>query len=278
MRARRRSATGTPQQRVLLTFPPYAAGMDMGARFHVVAVSPELAPALVRTDQSFTEDLHRMADWPVERGITTVAMASTGIHWMPAFEMLEARGLAGLLVNARHVKNVLGRKTDVHDALWLQQVHQHGLLRGSCHPAKGLAALRASLRHRERLLEYAAAHLQHRQKALMQMNVPLHHGVTDSTRATGRKMARAIVASNPDPATFASYRDVRCKAAVDTVKEALTGHYRLEHVCALRQALALYDRYQAKIAECDQALEAVLASCAQAAPETALPAARHRTR
>jgi len=275
--ARRRPAKSTRQQ-MLLTVHPHAAGMDIGSRFHVVAVPPDRSPEPVRTFESFTADLHRMVDWLVELGITTVAMESTGVYWIPAFEMLEARGLEVLLVNARHVKNVPGRKTDVHDAVWLQQLHQHGLLRGSFRPAPTLAALRAYLRHRERLLEYAAAHIQHMQKALMLMNVQLHHVVSDTTGATGMKIIRAIVAGNHDPATLASYRDIRCQASVETITEALTGHYRAEHVVALRQALELYDCYQAKVAECDQAIEAALASCEQADPEMPLPAARYRTR
>lgn len=275
--ARRRPAKSTRQQ-TLLTVHPHAAGMDIGSRFHVVAVPPDRSPEPVRTFESFTADLHRMVDWLVELGITTVAMESTGVYWIPAFEMLEARGLEVLLVNARHVKNVPGRKTDVHDAVWLQQLHQHGLLRGSFRPAQTLAVLRAYLRHRERLLEYAAAHIQHMQKALMLMNVQLHHVVSDITGATGMKIIRAIVAGNHDPATLASYRDIRCQASVETITEALTGHYRAEHVFALRQALELYDCYQAKVAECDQAIEAALASCEQADPEMPLPAARYRTR
>ena len=275
--ARRRPAKSTRQQ-MLLTVHPHAAGMDIGSRFHVVAVPPDRSPEPVRTFESFTADLHRMVDWLVELGITTVAMESTGVYWIPAFEMLEARGLEVLLVNARHVKNVPGRKTDVHDAVWLQQLHQHGLLRGSFRPAQTLAALRAYLRHRERLLEYAAAHIQHMQKALMLMNVQLHHVVSDITGATGMKIIRAIVAGNHDPATLASYRDIRCQASVETITEALIGHYRAEHVVALRQALELYDCYQAKVAECDQAIEAALASCEQADPEMPLPAARYRTR
>jgi transposase len=275
--ARRRPAKSTRQQ-MLLTVHPHAAGMDIGSPFHVVAVPPDRSPEPVRTFESFTADLHRMVDWLVELGITTVAMESTGVYWIPAFEMLEARGLEVLLVNARHVKNVPGRKTDVHDAVWLQQLHQHGLLRGSFRPAQTLAVLRAYLRHRERLLEYAAAHIQHMQKALMLMNVPLHHVVSDISGATGMKIIRAIVAGNHDSATLASYRDIRCQASVETITEALTGHYRAEHVFALRQALELYDCYQAKVAECDQAIEAALASCEQAAPEMPLPAARYRTR
>jgi hypothetical protein len=176
-------------------------------------------------------------------------MESTGVSWIPTFEILEARDLEVHLVHAWHVKNVPGRKTDGHDAVWLQQLHQHGLLRGRFRPAHALATLRAYLRHRERLLEYAAAHLQHMQKALMQMNVQLHHVVSDITGATGRKMLRAMVAGNHDPATLASYREVRCKASEETVRHALTGHYRREHLCALRQALELYDSYQAKVVE-----------------------------
>jgi transposase len=252
--------------------------MDIGSRFHVVAVSPDRTTEPVRTFESFTADLHRMADWLVELGITTVAMESTGVYWIPAFEILEARGLEVLLVNARHVKNVPGRKTDVHDAVWIQQLHQHGLLRGSFRPAQTLATLRAYLRHRERLLEYAAAHIQHMQKALMLMNLQLHHVVSDITGVTGMRIVRAIAAGNADPAVLASYRDIRCKASVETIQEALTGHYRAEHVFALRQALELYDSYQEKVAECDHAIEAVLAACEQADPEMALPAARDRTR
>ena len=170
-----------------------------------------------------------MVDWLVDLGITTVAMESTGVYWIPAFEMLEARGLEVLLVNARHVKNVPGCTTDVHDAVGLQQLPQHGLLRGSFRPAQTLAILRAYLRHRERLLEYAAAHIQHMQKALMLMNVQLHHVVSDITGATGMKIIRAIVAGNHDPATLASYRDIRCQASVETVTEALTGHFITIH-------------------------------------------------
>jgi transposase len=278
MMAPARPSKGTRRQSTLLTVHPYAAGIDIGSRFHVVAVPPELSPEPVRTYQSFTEDLHRMADWLVELGITTVAMESTGIYWIPAFEILEARGLEVLLVNARHVKNVPGRKTDVHDALWLQQLHQHGLLRGSFRPAQGPAVLRAYLRHRERLVEYAAAHIQHMQKALMQMNVQLQHVVTDITGATGMKVVRAIVPGTHDPATLASYRDVRCKASEDTVRQALTGNYRPEHLFALRQALELYDSYQAKVAECDREIETVFASFELTDHGTTLPAPRHKTR
>lgn len=198
--ARRGTSTGSRRQPRLNVVHPQAAGLDVGSTFHVVAVPPDLSAEPVQTFQSFTGDLYRLADWLVEIGVTTVAMESTGIYWIPVFDILAAHGLAVLLVNARHVKHVPGRKTDVNDAQWLQQLHQYGLLRGSFHPAQECAALRAYLRHRERLLEYAASHIQHMQKALMQMNLQLHHVVSDITGMTGMKIMRAIVAGQHDPA------------------------------------------------------------------------------
>ena len=175
-----------------------------------MAVSGVLSDAPVQTFSSFTGDLHRLADWLEGIEITTVAMESTGIYWIPLFEILEARGLEVLLVNARHVKQVPGRKTDVNDAQWLQQLHQYGLLRGSFRPARQVAALRAYLRHRERLLAYAA-HVQHMQKALMQMNIQLHHVLSDITGATGMAILRSIVSGVHDPAQLATLRDKRCR-------------------------------------------------------------------
>jgi transposase len=150
----------------LSTINPDAAGLDVGATFHVVAVPGDRDDRPVRTFRTFSGDLQKLADWLTAVGITTVAMKSTGVYWIPVFEILEARGFEVLLVNARHVKHVPGRKTDVNDAQWLRQLHQYGLLRGSFRPREGLVALRAHLRHRERLVEYAAAHVQHMQKAL----------------------------------------------------------------------------------------------------------------
>ena len=200
---------------------PRAAGIDIGSRFHVVAVSEDLDAKPVRTFSTFTNDLHRLAEWLKGLGIATVAMESTGVYWIPAFEILQARGVEVVLVNARNAKTVPGRKTDVNDAQWLQQLHQYGLLRGSFHPSRGVAALRAYLRHRERLLDYAAAHVQHMHKALTQMNVQLHHVVSDVTGATGLRIIRAIVSGNTDPEELARFRDVRCKASPETIREAL---------------------------------------------------------
>ena len=268
------------QARDLPTVHGRAAGVDIGSQFHVVAVSGVLSDAPVQTFSSFTGDLHRLADWLEGLEITKVAMESTGIYWIPLFEILEARGLEVLLVNARHVKQVPGRKTDVNDAQWLQQLHQYGLLRGSFRPARQVAALRAYLRHRERLLAYAAAHVQHMQKALMQMHIQLHHVLSDITGATGMAILRSIVSGVHDPAQLATLRDQRCKATVETVEAALTGHYQAEHLFALSQSLELYYFYQAKIAECDQAIEAALARLdpvGSTSPGT-LPKARRRSR
>jgi transposase len=250
-----------------------AAGIDVGATFHVVAVPPDRTEEPVRTFRSFTGDLYQLADWLKQVGITTIAMESTGVYWIPVFEVLEARGFEVLLVNARDVKSVPGRKTDVNDAQWLQQLHEHGLLRGSFRPHDRLVRLRALLRHRERLVEHAATYIQHMQKALMQMNVQVHHVMTDITGVTGMKIVRGIVGGIHDPAVLARHRDVRCKQSVETIRKALMGNYRLEHVFALRHALELYDFLQVKIAECDVEIEADLRNLnkGRTAPETPIP-------
>ena len=236
----------------------HAAGIDIGATFHMVAVGGDVDPEPVRRFESFTGDLHRMADWLTQAGVTTVAMESTGVYWIPAFAILEARGFEVLLVNARDVKHVPGRKTDVNDAQWIQRLHEYGLLRGSFRPSQQVATLRAFVRHRERLVESAASTVQHMQKALMQMNVQLHHVVSDMTGVTGMRILRAIVAGERAAAVLANLRDVRCQATVETIQAALTGNYRPEHVFALQQSLELYDVYQEKIHGCDAKIEDAL--------------------
>jgi transposase len=235
-----------------------AAGIDVGSTFHVVAVPASMDPKPVRTFKSFTGDLHNLADWLVGVGITTVAMESTGIYWVPIFEILEARGLEVLLVNARNVRNVPGRKTDVNDAQWLQRLHEHGLVRGSFRPRKNLAALRAYLRQRESLVRYSSSHVQHMQKALMQMNLQLQHVVSDITGVTGLAILRSIVAGERDPVVLAKHRNRRCKATSAEIVSALTGHYQEEHLFALQQAIELYDTYQLKIVACDAKIESML--------------------
>ena len=237
---------GTKKMAPLAPVNRRAAGVDIGSTFHVVAVPQELDAEPVRSFRSFTTDLNALADWLGRLGVTTVAMKSTGVYWIPLFEILQARGFDVVLVNARDAKNVPGRKTDINDAQWIQQLHSYGLLRASFRPEGEIVALRAYLRHRERLLEYAAAHVQHMQKALMQMNLQLHHVVADICGVTGMKILRDIVAGQTDPEVLAAHRDMRCKSSIETIRDSLTGNYRPEHVFTLKQALELYDFYQAK--------------------------------
>ena len=257
-----------------------AAGIDIGSTFHVVAIPPELDAEPVRTFGTFTQELHRLAEWLVRHGITTVAMESTGVYWVAVFEILEDHGIDAQLVNARETKAVPGRKTDVNDAQWLQKLHACGLLRASFRPGRHIAALRTYLRQRERLLDYAAAHIQHMQKALVYMNLQLHQVVTDITGATGMKILRAIIAGERDAEVLAALRDVRCKASVETIREALSGNYQPEQLFSLTQAVALYDFYQQQVAACDVEIERTLVQlrATVSAPEAPLPKARHRTR
>jgi transposase len=254
----------------------YAAGIDIGSRFHVVAVPPETTSEPVQTFQAFTADLHRMADWLIQRDIKTVAMESTGVYWVPVFEILEDRGLDVVLVNAREARNVPGRKTDVNDAQWLQRLHACGLLRRSFRPGRKIAALRTYLRLREQHLDYAAAHIQHMQKALTLMNMQLQNVVTDITGVTGMKIIRAFVAGERDPAKLAAMRDVRCKASLETIESSLRGNDQPEHVFALSQALTLYDFYQARVQECDVEIESSLAELSKEKTKSTMPLLKKR--
>jgi len=237
-----------------------AAAIDIGSKMHMAAVDPACTDTPVRAFGTFTQDLHDLADWFKARGVTGVAMESTGDYWIPAYEILEQHGFEVILVNARYAKNVPWRKTDVSDAAWLRQLHSYGLLRGSFRPAAEIATLRAYLRQRERLVEYAAAHIQHMQKALMEMNLQLHHVVSDITGATGMRIIRAIVAGERSPDVLATFRDVRCHSSIETIRAALVGNDRDEHIFALTQSLELYDTYQAKMLDCDHKLESLIAA------------------
>lgn len=267
------------RQHDLRSIHPNAAAIDIGATIHVAAVGPDRDPEPVRTFKTFTDDLHRLADWFEHCGVKTIVMESTGIYWIPVFEILEQRGFEVLVVNARDAKHVPGRKTDVCDAQWLQRLHEYGLLRASFRPQAEIAALRAYLRQRERLLDYGAAHIQHMQKALTQMNLQLHHVITDITGVTGMHILRAIVAGEHDPNVLASYRERGCHAPVETICQALVGNYREEHVFALTQALELYDVYQAKVEACDMRIKMLLKQLSKASHERAnkLPAIKHRS-
>jgi len=217
---------------------PNAAAIDVGATMHMAAVRTDRAPEPVRSFGTFTADLHRLVDWFTECGVETVVMESISIYWIPIFELLDARGFTVFLVNARDAKHVPGRKTDVSDAQWLQRLHSFGLLRASFRPKGQIAELRAYVRQRERLLEFAASHIQHMQKALMEMNLQLHHVVADITGTTGLRIIRAILAGERDPEALACLRHYSCHSSAETIAKALTGSYRAEHLFALEQALA----------------------------------------
>jgi transposase len=237
---------------------PNAAAIDVGATMHMAAVRADRALEPVRSFGTFTADLDQLVDWFTECGVETVVMESTSVYWIPIFELLDARGFTVFLVNARDAKHVPGRKSDVSDAQWLQRLHSFGLLRASFRPKGHIAELRAYVRQRERLLEYAASHIQHMQKALTEMNLQLHHVVADITGATGLRIIRAILAGERDPEALACLRHYNCHSNAETIAKALTGSYRAEHLFALDQALALYDAYHEKASACDVRIEAVL--------------------
>lgn len=245
-----------------------AAGIDIGSRSHFVAVPPDVCENAVREFSTFTDSLNQLADWLVECRITTVAMESTGIYWIPVFEILESRGLDVRLVNARHVRNVPGRKSDVLDCQWLQQLHTYGLLEGSFRPAAQVCTLRAYVRQRMNLVRYSGSHIQHMQKALAQMNIQLANVVADITGTTGMRIIKAILAGERDPAVLAGMRDHRCKNSVETISRSLCGNYRQEHLFSLKQAVDLYEFYQGQIAECDTEIMAQLESFDQVESST----------
>jgi transposase len=257
---------------------PDAAGIDCGSAEHFVAVPPDRDPTAVRSFPTFTADLYRLADWLAACRVTHVAMEATGVYWIPIFEMLDARGFQVILVNARHVKNLPGRKSDVSDCEWLRDLHILGLLRGSFRPADGIVALRGYLRHRATLIEGTGSLVQRMQKALIQMNLQLSLVVSDITGVTGLRILRDIVAGHRDPQQLAAHRDYRCRASEAEIVAALTGHYRDEHVFVLQQNLELFDAYQRQLTACDVAIEAHLAHLAATTPPPAspLPAARRR--
>lgn len=232
-----------------------AAGLDVGTEEIWGCVPEGRDEGSVRVYETFTVDLYDLAEWLAECGVTTVAMESTGVYWIPVYEVLAERGFEVYLVNARHVKNVTGRKTDIEDCQWLQQLHTYGLLRASFVPDEEIGALRSYVRQRESLMRYRSSHIQHMQKALSLMNVQLANVITDITGQTGMQIIRAIVAGQQDPVKLAQYRDPRCKSSEATIAKALQGHYREEHLFALQQALALYDVYTEKISACEAQLE-----------------------
>ena len=239
-----------------------AAGIDIGSASHFVAVPPDRDDEPVREFPSFTVDLERLAEWLKACGVDTVAMESTGVYWIPLFELLEARGFTVLLVNARHVKNVSGRKSDVLDCQWLQQLMSYGLLSGAFRPAEQVCVLRALWRQRSMLLRSQGRHVQHMQKALTQMNIQLANVISDVVGETGQKILRAIVAGERDGQVLGALKNVRIQASVDDIAKSLHGNWRAEHLFTLKQALAAFDFIGTQVDECDRELERQLQNLA----------------
>ena len=245
-------------QPVLRCLNQDAAGIDVGATEIYVAVPPDRDVQPVRCFATFTEDLHAAASWLKVCRIRTVAMESTGVYWIPLFQILEARGFQVLLVNARHVKNVPGRKSDVADCQWVQYLHSVGLLRASFRPEQLVCSVRSILRHRDSLVKLACVHTQHMQKALHQMNLQLHHVISNINGSTGMAIMEAILAGERNPKLLAKLRDGRIKASEDTIARSLVGDYGHEHLFTLRQSLMAYRHYQELIAACDSEIEQYL--------------------
>lgn len=265
---------------VLDRINPDAAGIDCGAREHYVAVPPDRDRTPVQRFSTFTTGLQQLADWLAACRIRTVAMEATGVYWIPLYELLEARGFEVLLVNARHLKHVAARKSDVLDCEWLRDLHMVGLLRSSFRPVDAIVALRGYLRHRHTLTELTSGCMQRMQKALIQMNLQLTLVVSDITGVTGLRILRAIVAGQRDPQQLAQYRDRRCHASTDEIAAALTGHYRDEHLFALEQHLALFDACHTQLTACDAAIDRQVQHLAATVtpPPTPLPPPRERPR
>ena len=264
----------------LSTINPDAAGIDVGSTSHVVAVPRDRDDSPVRTFRTFSGDLHKLADWLHTVGITTVAMESTGVYWIPLYEILEAHGIRPCLTNARHMKNVPGRRTDWHECQWLQYLHSVGLLRAAFRPEAEVCAVRAVIRHRGELVQMAVQHVQHMQKALTQMNLQIQHVLSDLTGTTGLAIVDAILAGERDPAVLAQRRDPRIQATAETIQKSLVGNWQPEHLFVLRQSRLLYKTYQQQIADCDQEIEKLVGTFAPRVDpaQKPLPADRKRNR
>jgi len=220
---------------------------------------------------SFTQDLYRLAQWLKECGVTTVAMESTGVYWIPLFQILKEAEFEVIVVNARRVKNVPGRKTDVQDCQWLQFLHSVGLLNGSFRPAQDVCAIRSLLRHRKGLIELCATHIHHMQKSLDQMNVQIHHVISDITGKTGLAIIEAIIRGERDPQVLARLKDRRIKASTATIVKSLVGDYRSEHIFTLMQSVEAYHYYQKLVSACEQEISRLLKEFNEGLPMTEIP-------
>ncbi len=248
------------QKDVFPVIQPNAAGIDISSKEHYVAVNPARTTQVVRSFGMFTEDLHAIAQWLKECEVNTVAMEATGIYWVSLFLVLEEAGFEVLLVNARHVKNVRGKKTDISDADWIRQLHSCGLLSASFQPDEYTRTLRTYMRHRKNLIDMAATHIRMMQKAMEQMNIKLQHVIADITGKSGQAIIKAIIQGERDPDTLVQLLDGRIKASKEEVKKSLRGIWKDEHVFELEQSFEMYHLYRLKILDCDKRIELILQS------------------
>jgi transposase len=246
---------------------PNAAGIDVGNSAHYVAVRPDRDPDPVRRFDCFTADLHRLADWLQQCGVITVALQSTGVYWIPVYEILEARGLEVYLVNARHTKNLPGRKSDVQESQWLLKLHTYGLLRNSFHPSAEIRVVRTYWRQRGDHVRAVSTCIQRMQKVLTQMNIQLANVISDLSGWTGQRIVRAILAGERDPETLAALSHPGIHATHAEIAKSLEGTWQPDLLFVLKQEVDLYDTYQQRIAECDQELERHLKSFADKTPD-----------
>ena len=257
---------------------PHAAGIDVGNSAHYVAVRPDRDSEPVRRFECFTADLHRMADWLQSCGVETVAMQSTGVYWIPLYEILEERGLEVYLVNARHTKNLPGRKSDVQESQWLLKLHTYGLLNNSFQPVSEIRGLRTYWRQRGEHVRGAATCIQRMQKALTQMNVQLANVISDISGLTGQLIIRAIVAGDRDPRKLAGLSDRRVHASQEEIAKSLEGNWRPELLFVLQQEIDMYDTYQKRIVECDRQLQKQLARLTGVTPPGKEPRQKPKTK
>jgi transposase len=236
-----------------------AAGADIGAVEIVVCVAGENNTQIVKAFGNYTVDLQAIGVWLREHNVKTIAMESTGVYWIPLFEVLESMGFKCLLISSRSLRRVPGRKSDIEDAQWIQTLHSYGLLESSFRPQADLVALRTMLRHRAQMLEHRAPHIQHMQKALLQMNVQLSQALSDVMGETGQAIIRAIVQGERSPRLLAAFRDPGCKKSEEEIGQALTGTWREEHLFVLKQSLELYDFYTVQIEGCDEEIDRMYA-------------------
>ena len=230
---------------------PNAAGIDIASREHYVAVNPDAAEQSIRSFGSFTDDLHEIAAWLLQCKVDTVAMEATGIYWVSLYLILEEAGFEVVLVNAKHVKNVSGKKSDVKDAEWIRQLHSCGLLSKGFQPDHFTRTLRAYMRHRKNLTEIAATHIRMMQKALEQMNIKLQNVIADITGKSGQAIIKAIIDGEHDPQNLVKLLDGRIKATKESICKSLHGIWKTENLFELKQSFDLYHTYQEMIKECD---------------------------